>query len=936
MTDKHEPAASHLEAPPAGEPATKQGYDPQGVEAQWYRFWEAQNLFHADVTRDAPPYSIVIPPPNVTGSLHMGHALNNTLQDILIRWHRMRGDNTLWMPGTDHAGIATQNVVERQLRQEGLTRDQLGREAFIQRVWRWKAESGGTIIRQLKTLGASCDWVRERFTLDPGLSEAVKEVFCQLYEAGLIYRGDYIINWCPRCQTALSDLEVEYQERNGKLWHIRYPLASGAGEVVVATTRPETMLGDTAVAVHPEDDRHADLVGRSVILPIMNREIPIIADSYVDREFGTGMVKVTPAHDPKDFECGLRHNLPQVKVIADDGSMNGNAGPYQGLDRFACRERLVKDLTRDGFLVRVEEHRHAVGQCYRCQTVVEPSLSRQWFVKMTPLAEPAIRAVEEGRIRIIPGQWEKTYFEWMRNIRDWCVSRQIWWGHRIPAWYCDPCGETIVSRTTPTACPRCGRGDLRQETDVLDTWFSSGLWPFSTLGWPERTKELAVYYPTSCLVTGFDILFFWVARMIMLGLRFMGDVPFRDVVIHGLIRDELGEKMSKTRGNVIDPLHVINGATLEELLASAKTGGAPPAALEGLRRQFPEGFPRFGADALRFTLAALAGLGSDIKLSVKRIEGYRHFCNKLWNAYRFAERYIQADDEAAVRAAELPLTLADRWILTRLNQVTAGVTEALTGYRFNDAASVLYQFLWHEYCDWYLEIVKNRLAAPESEADARTGRLLLVHVLEQSLRLLHPIMPFITEEIWQRLPHRGASIMVASWPQPDPALDWPEAVERMDVLMEITREVRNIRSTYNIPPGKRLPLVLHTTSAAQDGILESCRGYLASLARLSQLTFGRGVPKPNVTATAVVKGIEVHVPLEDVIDLREEQGRITRELAKVEKALERITKKLGNDEFLGKAPAAVVSQERAARAELLETQAKLQESVARITAHLDR
>jgi valyl-tRNA synthetase len=936
MTDVPESAASDPSAPPAGEPTTKQGYDPHGVEEQWYRFWEEHHLFHADETRDAPAYSIVIPPPNVTGSLHMGHALNNTLQDILIRWHRMRGDNTLWMPGTDHAGIATQNVVERQLRQEGLTRDQVGREAFIQRVWKWKAESGGTIIHQLKTLGASCDWARERFTLDPGLSEAVKEVFCQLYEAGLIYRGDYIINWCPRCQTALSDLEVDYQDRNGKLWHIRYPLTSGEGEVVVATTRPETMLGDTAVAVHPEDDRYTSLVGRTVILPIMNREIPIIADSYVDREFGTGFVKVTPAHDPKDFECGLRHGLPQIKVIADDGRMNSNAGPYEGLDRFACRDKLVKDLTRDGFLTRVEDHRHAVGQCYRCQTVVEPSLSRQWFVKMTPLAEPAIRAVEDGRIRIIPSQWEKTYFEWMRNIRDWCVSRQIWWGHRIPAWFCDACEETIVSRTTPTACPRCGKGDLRQETDVLDTWFSSALWPFSTLGWPQRTRELAVYYPTSCLVTGFDILFFWVARMIMMGLRFMGDVPFRDVVIHGLIRDEQGEKMSKTRGNVIDPLHVINGATLEELLVSARAGGAPPAALDSIRRQFPEGFPRFGADALRFTLAALAGQGSDIKLSVKRIEGYRHFCNKLWNAYRFAARHIVEGEASDAPLADRSLTLADRWILTRLNQVIAGVTESLTTYRFNDAASILYQFLWHEYCDWYLEIVKDRLASSDGGAETEAGRLLLLHVLEQSLRLLHPIMPFITEEIWQRLPRHGMSIMVAPWPLPDPALDFPQAVETMDVLMEITREVRNIRSAYNIPPAKRLSLVLHTGSAAQDAILESCRGYLVSLARLSRLEFGQGVAKPNVAATAVVKGIEAHVPLEDVIDLREEQGRLTRELAKVEKALERIERKLSNEEFLGKAPPSVVVQERATRAELLDAQAKLRESAGRIALHLKR
>lgn len=931
MTDIHETEGPGPSGSSEAGPPTKQGYDPRGVEERRYRFWEEGGLLSADETSTAPPYSIVIPPPNVTGSLHMGHALNNTLQDILIRWHRMQGDNVLWMPGTDHAGIATQNVVERQLQQEGLSRDQIGREAFIRRVWRWKETSGGTIIRQLKTLGASCDWRRERFTMDPGLSEAVKEVFCQLYEAGLTYRGDYIINWCPRCQTALSDLEVEYQEREGKLWHIRYPLASGAGGVVVATTRPETMLGDTAVAVHPDDPRYGALVGKTVTLPLMNREIPIIADNYVDQAFGTGTVKVTPAHDPKDFECGLRHHLPQVKVMADDGRMNANAGRYQGLDRFACREQVVQDLRRDGLLVKIEDHRHAVGHCYRCQTVVEPSLSRQWFVRMQPLAEPAIRAVEEGRIRIVPAQWERTYYEWMRNIRDWCVSRQIWWGHRIPAWYCDPCGEVIVSRTAPAACPRCG-GALRQETDVLDTWFSSALWPFSTLGWPERTPALRVYYPTSCLVTGFDILFFWVARMIMMGLRFMGDVPFRDVYIHGLIRDEQGEKMSKTRGNVIDPLHVIHGATPDELVSSAKSGGAPPAALEGIRRQFPDGFPAFGADALRFTLTALASQGSDVKLSVKRIEGYRFFCNKIWNAYRFVAAHLDAEEVRRTRPTDLRLTLPDRWILSRLTEVIKGVTDALEAYRFNDAASILYQFLWHEYCDWYLEIVKNRLAAPEDAEGRRTGRVLLVHVLEQSLRLLHPIMPFITEEIWQRLPHDGESIMQAPWPRGDGAQEWPEAVETMATLMEITREVRNIRSNYNIPPGKRLPLVLRTFSPAQDQLLEACQGYLASLARLSQLTWGKNVARPAVAATAVVQGMEAHVPLEDLIDLAEERERLSRELAKVEQALDRVNRKLANHDFLGKAPAAVVSQQRATQTELQDARAKLRETLERLRA----
>jgi valyl-tRNA synthetase len=920
-------------ADPAGESA-KQGYDPRGVEERWYQSWEERGLFRADVDDPSPPYSIVIPPPNVTGSLHMGHALNNTLQDILIRWHRMRGDNTLWMPGTDHAGIATQNVVERQLRAEGLTREQVGREAFVQRVWRWKAESGGTIIRQLKRLGASCDWERERFTLDPGLSDAVKEVFCQLYEAGLIYRGDYIINWCPRCRTALSDLEVEYEDRAGRLWHIRYPMVEGEGDVVVATTRPETMLGDTAVAANPEDPRYRRLIGRTVRLPLLGRAIPVVADAYVDPAFGTGLVKVTPAHDAKDFEAGLRHGLAQVKVIADDGRMTEAAGPYAGLDRYECRKRVVADLARQGLLVREEPYSHAVGHCYRCSTVVEPSLSRQWFVRMKPLAEPAIQAVEQGRVRIIPGQWEKTYFEWMRNIRDWCVSRQIWWGHRIPAWYCDPCGETIVSRTPPAGCPKCGATGLRQETDVLDTWFSSALWPFSTLGWPARTKELSVYYPTSCLVTGFDILFFWVARMIMMGLRFRGEVPFRDVVIHGLIRDEAGEKMSKTRGNVIDPLHVINGAGLDALLASATAGGAPPAALDSLRRQFPEGFPAFGADALRFTLAALAGLGSDIKLSVKRIEGYRHFCNKIWNAFRFVAPHVAEGEGRELRLSELPLSLSDRWILSRLNQVIEGVTDSLGSYRFNDAASLLYQFLWHEYCDWYLEIVKNRLGGND-EADRRVGRLLLVRVLEQSLRLLHPIMPFLTEEIWQRLLRPGMSIMRAPWPQPEAGLTDARAVESMELVMEITREVRNLRSAHNISPAVRLPLVVRTDGPARGEILEA-GDILTSLARLSRLSVGPDAEKPDFAATSVVRGVELFVPLEGVIDLEEEHGRLARELDKTETALSRIGRKLSNADFLAKAPEAVVSKERAAQAELEGAREKLQEGLRRIEAYRGR
>ncbi|MDP2970700.1 MAG: valine--tRNA ligase, partial [Deltaproteobacteria bacterium] len=650
-------------------------YDPHQVEEKWYRFWMEQQYFRADESSNSQAYSIVIPPPNVTGVLHIGHALNNTLQDILIRFKRMEGCSVLWMPGTDHAGIATQNVVERQLMEEGLDRHALGRDKFIERVWKWKEQSGGTIINQLKKLGASCDWSRERFTMDEGLSEAVREVFVRLYQEGLIYRGHYIINWCPRCQTALSDLEVEHHEISGKLYHLRYPFREGNRFVVVATTRPETVLGDTAVAVHPEDERYQGDIGRKVILPVLGREIPIIGDPYVDMEFGTGCLKITPAHDFNDFEIGLKHGLEQVKVIDEEGRMNEHAGPYQGLDRFVCRERIVEDFKQEGVLIKTEDYHHKVGHCYRCKTIVEPNLSLQWFVRTKPLAQPAIEAVRTGRTRIVPELWEKTYYEWMENIKDWCISRQIWWGHRIPAWYCEACGEVIVAKEEPRSCSKCGSNQLKQETDVLDTWFSSALWPFSTMGWPEETAELKVFYPTSVLVTGFDILFFWVARMTMMGLKFMGDVPFRDVYIHGLVRDEKGEKYSKTRGNVVDPLDLID---------------------------------RFGADALRFTLAALTMPGSDLKLSESRTEGYRHFANKIWNASRFALMNLEALSPDAMAQTHSPeeFSLPDRWIRGRLNETIRSVRKALDEYKFNEACHILYQFIWHEFCDWYLEMTK--------------------------------------------------------------------------------------------------------------------------------------------------------------------------------------------------------------------------------------
>ncbi|MDH4099815.1 MAG: valine--tRNA ligase, partial [Nitrospirota bacterium] len=655
-------------------------YEPAEVEKRWYPFWTEKGYFHAEASSNKKPYAIVIPPPNVTGSLHMGHALNNTLQDILVRWRRMSGDNTLWMPGTDHAGIATQNVVEKQLAAEGKKRDDLGREAFVERVWKWKEESGGIIINQLKRLGASCDWERERFTMDAGLSRAVREAFVHLYEKDLIYRGDYLINWCPRCHTALSDLEVEHEEQKGFLWHIRYPLADGSGHLVVATTRPETMLGDTAVAVNPNDERYSAYIGKKVALPLTKREIPVIADEHVDTEFGTGCLKITPAHDPNDFEIGMKHGLPSLKVIDEGAQMNAEAGSYAGMDRYHARRTIVADLEKAGLLEKTVDHMHSVGHCYRCKTVIEPNLSKQWFVRAKPLAEPALEAVRSGKTRIIPQGWENTYFDWMENIRDWCISRQIWWGHRIPAWHCGDCGKVTVAKLDPDKCGHCGSANIRQETDVLDTWFSSSLWPFSTLGWPDRTPELKTFYPTSTLVTGFDILFFWVARMMMMGIEMMGEVPFRDVYIHALVRDAEGQKMSKSKGNVIDPLIMME---------------------------------KYGTDAFRFTLAAMAAQGRDVKLAEERIEGYRAFCNKLWNASRFVMMNLEGGSQ---QAAGGQLALPDKWIVSRLQGTIVEVNAALDAFRFNDAANTVYQFLWSEFCDWYLELIKPIMQGEDEAA----------------------------------------------------------------------------------------------------------------------------------------------------------------------------------------------------------------------------
>ena len=874
-------------------------YDPHQVEEKWYQYWTEHGYFRADEDSERKPYSIVIPPPNVTGVLHIGHALNNTLQDILIRFKRMEGYNVLWMPGTDHAGIATQNVVEKQLLEEGLDRHDLGREKFIERVWRWKEQSGGTIISQLKKLGASCDWSRERFTMDEGLSEAVKEVFIRLYQEGLIYRSHYIINWCPRCQTALSDLEVEYQEILGKLYHLKYPFKEGDRFVVLATTRPETVMGDTAVAVNPEDIRYHDVIGKIVILPVIGREIPIIADPYVDIEFGTGALKITPAHDFNDFEIGLSHGLKQVKVIDEEGRMNENAGSYQGMDRFECRKRIVEDFERDGVLIQTEDYHHKVGHCYRCKTIVEPNLSIQWFVKTKPLAQTAMEAVREGRTRIVPDVWEKTYFEWMENIRDWCISRQIWWGHRIPAWYCEACGEVIVAKETPTSCPKCASVHLRPETDVLDTWFSSALWPFSTMGWPKGTKELKRFYPTSVLVTGFDILFFWVARMMMMGLKFMGDVPFRDVYIHGLVRDERGEKYSKTRGNVVDPLELID---------------------------------RFGADALRFTLAALTMPGSDLKLSEARTEGYRHFANKIWNASRFALMNLDVSEDITGEIYEKSsYSLPDQWIRGRLNRTIREVKKSLEDYKFNEATHALYQFIWHEFCDWYLELIKPYLYQDKDVRRKRITQQTLLKVLDATLRLLHPFMPFITEEIWQQLPleKEVSSIMVAPLPQPDKGFDDDQVADEMGLVIEIITALRNIRGEMNVPPGEQIDAILRPKEEEVERRLKRNQMFIQNLAKVKSLTIFGEKEKPAYSAFAQVQDVEILVPM-DRSRMEEEVRRLQKEISKIEKDIAFVNRKLSNEQFLSKAPKEVVQEEKEKGFQYQTVRNKLEESLKKI------
>ncbi|HEY1406199.1 MAG TPA: valine--tRNA ligase, partial [Spirochaetota bacterium] len=793
-------------------------FNPAEIEEKWAKIWEDEGHYHADENDAKEPYCIVIPPPNVTGSLHMGHALNNTLQDILARWQRMKGKSVLWMPGMDHAGIATQNVVEKLLAKEKKTKHDLGREGFQKRVWEWKEESGGQIKGQLKRLGCSLDWPRERFTLDAGLSKAVRKVFVELYKEGLIYQGERIINWCPRCETALSDIETEYKDLNGKLYHIKYPIIGSDDFIIVATTRPETMLGDTGVAVNPDDDRYKSLIGKTVLLPLMKREIPIFADAYVDSSFGTGLVKVTPAHDPNDFEMAVRHNLPFINVLDKKGFVNENGGIYEGLDRHAARSRVLEDLEKEGLLAKIEEHPHSVGHCYRCSTVIEPYLSKQWFVKIKPLAEEAVKAVEDGRTNFVPKNWEKTYFEWMRNIRDWCISRQLWWGHRIPAFYCDECGHINVSMDDPVKCEKCSSTNIRQDDDVLDTWFSSGLWPFSTLGWPDKTTELAKYYPTAVLVTGFDIIFFWVARMMMMGLKFMNQVPFKDIYIHALVRDEHGHKMSKSRGNVIDPLVIMD---------------------------------KYGTDSFRFTLSIFAAQGRDVMMSEKRVEGYRAFTNKIWNATRYILMNF-GDTFTPREMTSSELERFDKWILHSLNTTIDNVSTALEEYRFNEAAQHLYDFFWHEFCDWYLELTKPRLYGKETPESAETAKQVLYYVLKNSVKLMHPFMPFLTEEIWNTITvQKEGRLIVAPWPVHNSHFNFTAETAEVERFKEIVYKIRNIRGEMNITPDKKMNLVFKTDNPLMKKIIERESIHIRSLARVEGIEVNAAYTPDKTDASAV-------------------------------------------------------------------------------------
>ncbi|MEW6368502.1 MAG: valine--tRNA ligase [Acidobacteriota bacterium] len=864
-------------------------YEPQDFEKRIYEFWESGGWF-APASDTGPRFSISIPPPNITGSLHMGHALQYTLHDIVTRWKRMNGYAALWLPGTDHAGIATQMVVERQLHQEKTSRKELGRARFLERVWKWREEYGGRITRQLRSLGSSCDWSRERFTMDPALSHAVRTVFVSLYREGLIYRGEYIVNWCPRCQTALSDLEVIPKDTAGKLYYIKYPVKGSRDYVVVATTRPETMLGDTAVAMHPDDERAAPLKDALVVLPIMGREIPIVEDDFVDREFGTGVVKVTPAHDPNDFEVGRRHSLPAPVVMDGTGKMNENAGEYAGKDRFQARKEIVQRLKKEKLLVKIEDHQHMVGHCQRCDTTVEPTLSKQWFVKMKPLAEPAIAAVRDGRVRLVPENWAKTYFEWLDNIRDWCISRQLWWGHRIPVWYCEDCGNVLCEVADPGRCT-CGGSRLQQDEDVLDTWFSSALWPFSTLGWPAQTPDLTRYYPTDLLITAYDIIFFWVARMIMMGLKFTNEVPFREVFLTGLIRDAEGQKMSKSKGNAIEP---------ERLMAE------------------------YGADAMRFTLAIQAVAGTDIPLHPGRLKGYRAFANKLWNAARFVMINLPENLDEGITGE---LTFADRWITSRTNQVAISVNTALAGYRFHEAAETLYHFLWHEFCDWYIELVKPQLIAKEANVSA----VVLLRSLRNVLRLLHPFMPFITEELYQKLPHSEPALMLSRYPAAQESEVDLDVIRKMESLQALITAVRNLRSENSIDPARKIDLVLGSPLLQERVFWQSMQSYIATLCRAKALSILEHLPEDKASLRGVAGTTEISIPIVDAGDLEAERTRVERELAKAEDEIALLNRKLDNQDFLSKAPEKVVQEAQQRHRDLVARKEKLEAILRRIT-----
>lgn len=856
-------------------------YEPKEVEDRIYDFWMKGKYFHAEVDPKKKPYTIVIPPPNITGQLHLGHAMDETLQDTLIRWRRMQGYSALWLPGTDHASIATEAKIVEAMRKEGITKEEIGREKFLERAWAWKDQYGGRIVEQLKKLGSSCDWDRLRFTMDEGCNKAVNHVFKKLYDKGLIYRGERIINWCPHCKTSISDAEVVFEEKEGSFWHLRYPLSDGSGYIELATTRPETMLGDTAVAVHPDDERYKALVGKTVILPLVNKEIPIIADSYVEQDFGTGVVKITPAHDPNDFEVGLRHNLPVINVMDDGGVINENGGKYAGMSALEARKQIVKDLDEAGFLIKIEPIKHNVGTCYRCGTVVEPRVSTQWFVKMEPLAKPAIDAVKDGDIRFIPERMDKVYYNWMENIKDWCISRQLWWGHQIPAWYCE-CGETIVSETVPTVCPKCGGTHLTRDPDTLDTWFSSALWPFSTLGWPDNTEELKYFYPTNTLVTGYDIIFFWVARMIFSGLEHMGEVPFNTVFFHGLIRDAQGRKMSKSLGNGVDPLDVISV---------------------------------YGADALRFTLVTGNSPGNDLRFSEEKVSASRSFANKIWNAARFILMNIEGKDIDC--ALPKKLYTSDKWILNRFNNVTAAVTENLEKFELGMAVSKLYDFIWDDFCDWYIELAKIRMNGADEES-ADSARRVLVWTMSNTLKLLHPFMPYITEEIWQTLPHDGEALIVAKWPEYDEALSFPQEAKNLENVMALIRAIRTRRNEMNVPPSKKAHIYIDTAHPAP---YEEASEFIARLAYGSKVEIGTGFDVQGAV-TAVTDDAKALLPMDDLVDKAAEIARLNKELANAQKQLDTVKAKLANEKFTSKAPQNVIDGVKA-NGEKLEAKIKL-------------